>query len=178
MILYIFNFTLDDITSIEPKSDFEAMQRLEAVLIRWTRQIREVVNAKESVSIDGGPLIEIEFWKSRCVDLNGILLQLDRSGAIQLMELVKDSSYLGDLKSLISLMSKRREEASRILEMLSIINEPCVALSNATPKQIPAILKRIVMITRMLCFSEFYSKSENATALLRRVSNQVITQVF
>lgn len=68
-----------------------------AALIGWTRQIKEMVNEKDSFdSPDSGPLAEIEFWRSRTEDLTGILVQLNRQDVltIQLVLEKANSPYL------------------------------------------------------------------------------------
>ena len=69
-----------------------------AAMIHWTRQIKEVLSAQESLqtSDTAGPLEEIEFWKNRCADLSGINTQLEKPGVkriTQTLELAK-SSYV------------------------------------------------------------------------------------
>jgi hypothetical protein len=53
-------------------------QRLESTLIHWTRQIKEIVNQQDSEDTgeESGPLAEIDFWRSRSVDLSGIRAQV------------------------------------------------------------------------------------------------------
>ena len=53
--------------------DKELVSRMEATMIHWTRQIKEVLSAQEAVETNenAGPLEEIEFWHNRCVDLSG-----------------------------------------------------------------------------------------------------------
>jgi dynein heavy chain len=71
-LLYIPKENLDDIEKSAAEKD--RVQRLEAILIHWTRQIKEVTNQDNNAQLNenAGPLAEIEFWRSRCEDLNGI----------------------------------------------------------------------------------------------------------
>jgi dynein heavy chain len=72
----------EDLTNIERAAkDKDLVQRLETLLIHWTRQIKEVSNQETSHHVDtSGPLEEIEFWRSRTIDLSGIRSQIDRPG--------------------------------------------------------------------------------------------------
>lgn len=69
-----------------------------ASMIHWTRQIKEVLSAQESVETGEnlGPLEEIEFWHNRCMDLSGISKQLVKQGVkhIESILLLSKSSYL------------------------------------------------------------------------------------
>jgi len=95
-ILYLPSDDLSDTDKV--LADKDLVQRLEVTVIHWTRQIKEVVsNPETSHQIDNsGPLEEIEFWRSRTVDLSGISKQLDRPEVKRIMEVLKaaNSSYL------------------------------------------------------------------------------------
>ena len=61
--------------------DKNIIPRLEASLIHWTRQIKEVTSAQQEsgsneTNEDSGPLDEIEFWRARDVDLSRLRKQL------------------------------------------------------------------------------------------------------
>lgn len=63
------------------------------VMIHWTRQIKEVLNAQETVEMgdSSGPLEEIAFWRSRCVDLSGISQQLQKAGVCHIQAILQQS---------------------------------------------------------------------------------------
>ena len=75
------NCDLEDFETV--RADKDLVQRLESTVIRWTRQIKEVVNLQDnSMSADAEtatPLDEIRFWESRTLDLSGIRDQLENS---------------------------------------------------------------------------------------------------
>ncbi len=69
-------------------------------------------------------------------------------------------------------------EADENLNFLTTLQESCINLCNAAPKDIPAILKDVLTRIRMIwSVSSFFSKVEPLTGLLRKVSNQIIVQV-
>ena len=117
-ILYLPEENISE-TAIKDK---DQMQRLEAILIHWTRQIKEVVNNQKSSSqLDAaGPLHEIEFWRSRCVDLSGIRSQLERPGVKAIVSLLKqvNSTYLADFLTLSSGIQQGSIEANENLKLL------------------------------------------------------------
>lgn len=61
------------------------------VMIHWTRQIREVLNAQEmgEMGDSSGPLEEISFWKSRFADLASISQQLQKPGVCHIEEILR-----------------------------------------------------------------------------------------
>lgn len=75
-----------------------------ASMIHWTRQIKEVLSAQESVETGEnlGPLEEIEFWHNRCMDLSGISKQLVKQGVkhIESILFLAKSSYLSPFRKL------------------------------------------------------------------------------
>ena len=77
-------------------------------MIHWTRQIKEVLNSQDAyeTSETSGPLEEIQFWNSRCVDLSGISDQLDKPGVKQIQKILQTakSSYLAPFMKLSKLI--------------------------------------------------------------------------
>lgn len=159
----------------------DLIQHLESTLIHWTRQIKEVVtNQETSQHIDNaGPLEEIEFWRSRTVDLSGIRQQLDRQGVQDIVKLlsVANSSYLKPFEKLSEMIQQGSIEAQNNLKFLSTLEGPCTKLADASPEQIPNILPDILNLIRMIwTISKHYNTDERITGLLRKVSNQIIVQ--
>lgn len=77
-VLYMPTDELGDHTVAEAARDKHLTQRLETTLIYWTRQITNVLNKQDSDSgQQAGPLVEIEFWRSRSLDLSSIHMQLE-----------------------------------------------------------------------------------------------------
>jgi hypothetical protein len=74
------SFNLKCVTWPPPPAD--------SIVIHWTRQIKEVVNHHDNADMaeGSGPLEEINFWKSRTVDLSGISDQLHRQDVRKVSE--------------------------------------------------------------------------------------------
>ena len=116
----------------------DLVQRLESTLIHWTRQIKEVVNSQDNSELgeDAGPLAEIEFWRSRSVDLSGIRIQLNHesvAGIVAVLEQAK-SSYLPPFQALSKLIQHEAIAAEDNLKFLSSLEAPCKRLAQAEPK--------------------------------------------
>jgi dynein heavy chain len=78
-VLYMPAEELADVSTHEAARDRHLTQRLETTLMYWTRQIADVLNKQDCSDMGqrAGPLVEIEFWRSRSQDLNGIGGQLE-----------------------------------------------------------------------------------------------------
>ena len=60
----------------------DLVQRLEGVLMQWTRRVREVAAHQDAGDTAGsaGPLAELAFWRMRSTNLCGIRDQLNSPG--------------------------------------------------------------------------------------------------
>jgi dynein heavy chain len=157
----------------------DVVQRLESLVVHWTRQIKEVVNNQHTseTTENSGPLEEIEFWRSRCDDLSGISEQLNRpelKNIVNIIELAK-SSYLDQFLRLSNLIQEGTLQAQDNLKFLSTLITPCQILSNAEPKDIPATLPKLLNCIRITwANSKYYNTKERLTSLLRKVSSEII----
>ena len=124
-----------------------------------------------------GPIEEINFWRSRTVDLSGISTQLHRPDVkkvISVLEAAK-SSYLAPFVTLSKRIQEGSMEAENNLKFLELITEPCQKLAEAEPKNIPEILPSLLHCIRMIStLSKFYNTEDRLTGLLRKISNQII----
>lgn len=145
-----------------------------AILIHWTRQIKQVISNKDNLEVSehAGPLEEIQFWKSRTEDLSGIRDQLENPKIKQIrnaLELAK-SSYLEPFSKLTDLIQKGSAEAIDNLSFLNSLRDPCERLSQADPQDIPDILPPILRSIRNIwSLSKHYNSSDRLTGLLRKV---------
>jgi dynein heavy chain len=163
----------------EASSQRDVVQRLEALLVHWTKQIKEVINAQNSSESteNSGPLEEIQFWKSRCDDLSGISNQINRKDVkkiINVLEYAK-STFLDQFLRLSNLIQEGTVEAQENLKFLSILTGHCTQLSQAEPKEIVALLPTILRSVRLIwANSKYYNTKERVTGLLRKISNEII----
>ena len=60
----------------------DLVQRLESMLMQWTRRVREVAAHQDASDSGGsvGPLAELAFWRMRSANLFGIRDQLNSTG--------------------------------------------------------------------------------------------------
>ncbi|KAJ1537343.1 Dynein heavy chain 2, axonemal, partial [Nowakowskiella sp. JEL0078] len=176
-VLYVPNEDLNDVEKTSKSKD--VVQRLETLMVHWSRQIKEVVNSQHTseTTENSGPLEEIQFWKSRCDDLSGICDQLGRPEVqriSKILELAK-SSYVEPFIRLSNLIQEGTVQAADNLKFLSTLNESCTILASAEPKIIASILPKMLNCIRIIwANSRYYNSKERLTALLRKVSNEII----
>ena len=155
------------------------VQQLEAVVIHWTRQVKEMVSSRcgASASEGAGPLEEIAYWRGRAVNLSGIDAQLAREdvrNVLLVLELA-GSSYLGPFQALSQRIAGGSAEAEDNLRFLAALVAPCEALATAEPAAIPGILPELLNRVRVVWhLSSFYNTEQRLTGLLRKVSNEII----
>uniref|UniRef100_A0A2K6Q5M8 Dynein axonemal heavy chain 2 n=1 Tax=Rhinopithecus roxellana TaxID=61622 RepID=A0A2K6Q5M8_RHIRO len=159
--------------------DKELVQRLETSMIHWTRQIKEVLSAQETVETGEnlGPLEEIEFWRNRCMDLSGISKQLVKKGVKHvesILHLAK-SSYLAPFMKLAQQIQDGSRQAQSNLTFLSILKEPYQELAFMKPKDISSKLPKLISLIRIIWVnSPHYNTRERLTSLFRKMSNEII----
>ncbi|RYY37748.1 hypothetical protein EON62_00890 [archaeon] len=160
-------------------ADKDLVQRLEATVIHWTRQIKEVVSNQDNATTSsetGGPLEEIEFWSSRTQDLSGITQQLNAPELLNIINVLREagSSYLGPFDTLAKSIQRGSEEANDNLRFLQLLKGLCESLAVARVPDIPALLPDILARIRVIgAISRYYHAEERITGLLRKISNEV-----
>ncbi|KAB0401794.1 hypothetical protein E2I00_020008, partial [Balaenoptera physalus] len=159
--------------------DKELVQRLETSMIHWTRQIKEVLSAQETVETGEnlGPLEEIEFWRNRCMDLSGISKQLVKPGVKHIESILRlaKSSYLAPFMKLAQQIQDGSRQAQSNLTFLSILKEPYQELAFMRPKDISSKIPRLISLIRIIWVnSPHYNTRERLTSLFRKMSNEII----
>ena len=101
-VLYVPNEEFDRPIP-EMLADRDLVQRLETTVIRWTRQVKDVLS---TTHMDQGadielPTDEIDFWQQRYQDMSGISEQLDKKGVATILDILAaaDSTYLKQFKN-------------------------------------------------------------------------------
>ena len=158
----------------------DLVQRLESVVIHWTRKIREVVDADaQSPDESLGPLAEIAFWRRRGEDMSGLRDQLRDPklvATVSVLEAAK-SAYVSAFLDLGDVVQKEAEAASDNAKFLSALEEPCEALAVAKASDVAALLPPILMTVRMIWnHASHYATPELTYGLLRKISAEVINR--
>ncbi|GET88803.1 dynein heavy chain, putative [Leishmania tarentolae] len=162
-------------------ADHELVQRYEATVIHWTRQIKAVVSQRDTANTEdedhAGPLEEIQYWRARARDLGSIRLQLSRDDVATVVKVLKDAKsfyYLEPFLGLRTDIERGTEEAYDNLRYLCTLIEPCERLAKAELRDIPRLVQEVLKnVQLILIFSKFYKK-EHVTRLLRMISSEII----
>jgi len=170
----IFYVPNDDYSNPNKFSKKEDIQRLESLLIHWTRQIKDVINNQQisETNENFGPLEEIQFWKSRCEDLSGISQQLERSDVKRILYILEraKSSYIEQFNWLSNQIQDDTLQAQDNLRFLSTLQEPCMKLAQLEPKNISGILPTLLNCVRVIwSHSKYYNTKERLTSLLKKL---------
>ena len=165
----------------EAAKDKDLVQRLESMILHWTKQIKNVVLSQDSHQEDenAGPLEEISYWKDRQYNLSRIHNQLEQSQLKKILTVLDyaDSSYLQGFQDLTKKIKDYTLEADNSIKFLETLKEPCKILEGSELKNIPDILPDILNRIRMIWeLSEFYNTSDRICGLLTKVSNEIIKQ--
>ncbi|KAK9909936.1 hypothetical protein WJX75_009720 [Coccomyxa subellipsoidea] len=175
--LYIPSEPLLDLTAA--LQDKALVQRMESILLHWTRQVKHVVSQQgEGESARGtGPLAEIQSWHRRGDDLAGICAQLDSPEIARVVEMLKlkGSCYLPAFQSLRASLDSKAVTARDNVQFMSVLEEPCTKLEKAAPHEIAPMLPHIAGRLRLLWnLSPFFGTPERMTGLLRQFCNQIV----
>ncbi|KAF0304891.1 Dynein-1-beta heavy chain, flagellar inner arm I1 complex [Amphibalanus amphitrite] len=159
--------------------DKDLVERLEAAMVHWIRQIKEMLSSLDSIEMPekAGPLDEINFWNDRCTDLSGVKVQLDSPVVTRMSEVLHcaKSSYLSRFSRLAHEIQDGSEQAESNKHYLSILQGPCEQLRKSGPVEIPGLLQDVLNRIRVIWInSPYYNTRERVTGMLRRVSTEVI----
>lgn len=109
-----------DIDQVENGDNPMLIHSIESVVIDWSHQIQQVLKKDSSQPLlDGlvpGPLVEIEFWKAKCNNLENIFNQLRSPKTKKMAQLLEktQSSYFPAFKELFKETVDALEEAQDI----------------------------------------------------------------
>ncbi|XP_024940642.1 dynein heavy chain 2, axonemal [Cephus cinctus] len=169
-----------DLSVEEASADRELVKRLEAVIVRWTRQIRvalcdqEQSTPNELLCFDE----EYDFWKYRYDNLWGLNFQL-RHPIVQFVVNIlttTQSTYVRQFLILSEEIEHGITEAKSNLEFLQILIEPSAKLNECTkPQMIIDHLPGIINLLRVIWLnSKYFDNRERMSNLFGAFSNQII----
>ncbi|XP_028992315.1 dynein axonemal heavy chain 2 isoform X2 [Betta splendens] len=164
----------------EAKNDLALVQRLETVVIKWTDQIKEVLNAQEIMNMrdDCGPLHEIAFWKSRSIKLLNISQQLQNPGVRHIQKILQLSKSLYEqcFSKVTKAIQDYSLQAQSNLQFLSILKKPCEEFAQLKPNQAAPKLQHIVSLIRVIWVnSSYYNTDEKIIGLFRKMTSEVVS---
>ncbi|NXY17442.1 DYH5 protein, partial [Atrichornis clamosus] len=154
-------------------------EKLEEVVMIWTKQIRQVLVESEQIrreADDVGPSAELEHWKSRMSSFNSLLDEIKSSRVKKIISILQAarSKTLKQWKELDGSITVAANEAKDNVRYLYTLDKFFDPLANAPPvmmEHIPSLMNTICMI---YCTSPYYNTSERMTSLFLKITNQMI----
>ncbi|OWK63012.1 Dynein heavy chain 5, axonemal [Lonchura striata] len=158
----------------------EITEKLEEVVMIWTKQIRQVLVESEQIrkeTDDVGPAAELEYWRSRMSSFNSLLDEIKSSRVKKIISILRTarSKTLQQWKELDSSITIAANEAKDNVRYLYALDKYFGPLANASPvtvmEHIPGLMNTVCMI---YCTSPYYNTSEHMTSLFLKITNQMI----
>ncbi|NWY46905.1 DYH9 protein, partial [Sylvia atricapilla] len=155
----------------------------ESAIIDWSQQIQRVLKKESSEPLLQGtnptPKVELEFWKSRCADLEGIYSQLTSrrvSNMVEVLERVQ-SIYVPAFQNLLMDVEAALREAQDIDLHLTPLQKP---LKDIEAIEFSKVKPLLVPLLHMVCWiwvtSKHYSVPLRVVVLLQEICNLLIQQ--
>ncbi|XP_068050765.1 dynein axonemal heavy chain 5-like isoform X2 [Anomalospiza imberbis] len=161
-------------------SNTDVTEKLEEVVMIWTKQIRQVLVESEQIrreADDVGPAAELEHWKSRMSSFNSLLDEIKSSRVKKIISILQAarSKTLKQWKELDGSITIAANEAKDNVRYLYTLDKFFGPLANASPvtvmEHIPSLMNTVCMI---YCTSPYYNTSEHMTSLFLKITNQMI----
>ncbi|NWY63744.1 DYH9 protein, partial [Erithacus rubecula] len=180
----------EGIENIDPKNEkfLELINKslvhaTESAIIDWSQQIQRVLKKESSEPLLQGtnptPKVELEFWKSRCADLEGIYSQLTSRRVSNMLEVLErvQSIYVPAFQNMLLDVEAALSEAQDIDLHLTPLQQPledieAVEFSKVKPLLVP--LLHVVCWIWVTC--KHYSVPVRIVVLLQEICNLLIQQ--
>ena len=161
-----------------------SIHALEGAIITWTKQIKNILKLDPemvfSSQVNPGPVAEVEFWKHKAGNLNGIFSQLQSSQVRRVLKILdlSKSTYNGPFAKLCKEVFHARGEANNIVKYL----RPLVAWFEGLEleAEFPRLENHFKPIIHMILLvwksSAYYNTPARLVVLLREICNTLIRQ--
>ncbi|KAM8728478.1 dynein axonemal heavy chain 8-like [Acanthopagrus schlegelii] len=162
-------------------ADFGMVHQLEEILMQWYKQIEQVliVNDQLRKEIDSaGPLSELEHWKKMSLRFNSIINHIKgpECKAVVMVLHISQSKILKTWRELDARITDRANEAKDNLKFLKTLEKVCQPLYNSDPVTMRKSVQNVINTIQMIYnTSLYYNTSEKISALLVKVTNQMVT---
>ena len=96
-------------------------------MVEWSHQVRDVLSRSSAQPLlqgaNPGPLVELDFWKARRVDLESVVDQLCSEKVVKMSQLLEKtmSSYYPAYRAMVESIHKALEEARDIKSEQTLI---------------------------------------------------------
>ncbi|NWV21638.1 DYH5 protein, partial [Origma solitaria] len=157
----------------------EVTEKLEEVVLIWTKQIRQVLMESEQIrreADDVGPSAELEHWKSRMSSFNSLLDEIKSSRVKKIISILQAarSKTLKQWKELDGRVTIAANEAKDNVRYLYALDKYFGPLANASPVMMEHIPSLMNIVCVIYYTSPYYNTSEHMTSLFLKITNQMI----
>uniref|UniRef100_A0A8D2N608 Dynein axonemal heavy chain 17 n=1 Tax=Zonotrichia albicollis TaxID=44394 RepID=A0A8D2N608_ZONAL len=184
----------EGIENIDPKSEklrdifLELINKplvhaTESAIIEWSQQIQRVLRKESSEPLLQGtnptPKVELQFWRSRCADLEGIHRQLTSRRVSNMLEVLErvQSIYVPAFQSMLGDVEAALREAQDIDLHLTALQQPLERLEAAEFSKVKPLLVPLLHVVCWIWAScQHYSVPLRLVVLLQEICNLLIQQ--
>ncbi|XP_057629488.1 dynein axonemal heavy chain 9 isoform X4 [Chionomys nivalis] len=163
--------------------DKSIVYAIESAVIKWSHQVQVVLKKESSQALLQGdnptPKVELEFWKSRCEDLEHIysqLMTIKVKGMVGLLDKLQ-SSYLPAFRAMFRDVEAALTEAQDIHVHLSPLQRHLDILESL---EFPEVKGRLRPLLHVVCLiwatSRSYGSPGRLAVLLQEICNLLIQQ--
>nr|XP_054501355.1 dynein axonemal heavy chain 9-like [Agelaius phoeniceus] len=180
----------EGIENIDPESEkfLELISKslvhaTESAIIEWSQQIQRVLRKESSEPLLQGtnptPKVELQFWRSRCADLEGIHSQLTSRRVSNMLEVLErvQSIYVPAFQSLLEDVQAALREAQDIDLHLTALQQP---LEQVEAVEFSKVKPLLVPLLHVVCWiwasCQHYSMPLRLVVLLQEICNLLIQQ--
>ncbi|NWT20166.1 DYH9 protein, partial [Vireo altiloquus] len=180
----------EGIEDIDPKNEkfLELINKslihaTESAIIDWSRQIQRVLKKESSEPLLQGsnpnPKVELEFWRNRCDDLEGIHSQLTSRKVRNMLEVLErvQSIYVPAFQNMLMDVEAALSEAQDIDLHLTPLQQPLEDIEAAEFSKVKPLL---VPLLHVVCWiwatSKHYNVPLRIVVLLQEICNLLIQQ--
>ncbi|XP_077869744.1 dynein beta chain, ciliary-like [Saccoglossus kowalevskii] len=154
---------------------------IESVIIDWTHQIRDVLKRDSAQplleGLNPGPLVEIDFWKAKCANLECIYEQLRDPKVRKMAELLEktQSSYFPTFKNIFRDVVEALTEAQDISLHLKPLKRHLEEIESVDLTELKPLLQPLMhVICLTWAHSQYYNTPARLIVLLQEVCNLLI----
>ncbi|NXB29063.1 DYH9 protein, partial [Eulacestoma nigropectus] len=180
----------EGIEDIDPKNEkfLELINKslvhaTESAIIDWSQQIQRVLKKESSEPLLQGsnpdPKVELEFWRNRCDDLEGIYSQLTSRKVRNMLEVLErvQSIYVPAFQNMLVDVEAALSEAQDIDLHLTPLQQPLEDIEAAEFSKVKPLL---VPLLHVVCWiwatSKHYNVPVRIVVLLQEICNLLIQQ--
>ncbi|KOC63491.1 Dynein beta chain, ciliary [Habropoda laboriosa] len=168
-------------SKIDSSKQLQLKNNIEEIVIKWATQINEILNeefSKSSKSDKEIPVTEIEYWNMRLKNMESLYRQLKDPKVMQIEVFLEkvESPYSAYFKNLVKNVVGTLLQTRDIYLYLKPLESYFQDVESTEFKDIMSKLKTLIHCVCLMWSNSKYYSMERIIALLREISNLLISQ--